>query len=164
MKMTMRIRTIITMLLLMAMVVVSAQGLKTTVDEDRKAEIRETLALDYSIPDYSTSKANPKVIGQRLADILNKFQEMSESQTIMGTISVIQAQQIEGMIYCAVKKVKVNKVQKQGNTITIVYDTDLAENAKNLKKSKIEFTFVDGVSEDVATNDIFSNVCRYIKE
>lgn len=82
----------------------------------------------------------------------------------MGTISVIQAQQIEGMIYCAVKKVKVNKVQKQGNTITIVYDTDLAENAKNLKKSKIEFTFVDGVSEDVATNDIFSNVCRYIKE
>ena len=39
------------MLLLMATVVVSAHGLKTTVDEDRKAEIRETLALDYSIPD-----------------------------------------------------------------------------------------------------------------
>ena len=40
------------------------------------------------------------------------------------------AQQIEGMIYCAIKKVKSNKVQKQGDTITVIYDTDLAENAK----------------------------------
>lgn len=47
----MRIRTIITTLMLMATVMVSAQGLKTTVDEDRKAEVRKTLALDYSMPD-----------------------------------------------------------------------------------------------------------------
>ena len=103
----------------MVTMVVSAQGLKTNVDEDRKAEIRETLALDFPIPDYSTSKANPKVIGQRLADILNKFQEMSELQTVMGAISVIQAQQIEGMIYCAVKKVKFNNVQKQGKQLPL---------------------------------------------
>lgn len=151
-------------LLLMATVMVSAQEMKTTVDEDRKAEIRKTLALDYSIPDYSTNKIDAKVMGRRLADILTKFQDMTQSQTILGTLSVIQAHQIDGMIYCAVKKIKLNNVQKQGNTITIVYDTDLAENAKKLKKSKLTFTFVDGVSEDVATNDIFSNVCRYIKE
>ncbi len=152
------------MLLLMATVVVSAQGLKTTVDEDRKAEIRKTLALDNSMPDYSTNKIDAKVMGRRLADILTKFQDMTQSQKILGTLSVIQAHQIDGMIYCAVKKIKLNNVQKQGNTITIVYDTDLAENAKKLKKSKLTFTFVNGVSEDVATNDIFSNVCRYNKE
>ena len=55
MPMRIRIRMIITTLLLMA-TVVSAQGLKTTVDEDRKAEVRKTLALDYSMPDYSTNK------------------------------------------------------------------------------------------------------------
>ena len=80
--------------MLMATVMVSAQGLKTTVDEDRKAEVRKTLALDYSMPDYNTSKINAKVIGQRLADILNKFQEMSQSQTNLGTLSVIQSQQM----------------------------------------------------------------------
>jgi len=122
----------------MATVVVSAQGLKTTVDEDRKAEIRKTLALDYSMPDYSTSKANPKVIGQRLADILKKFQDMIQSQTVMGSISVIQTQQIEGMIYCAVKKIKLHKVVKHGNVITITYDTYLSQNTKNIKKSKEE--------------------------
>ncbi len=82
----------------------------------------------------------------------------------MGTLSVIQAQQIEGMIYCAVKKVKLNKVRKQGNTITVVYDTELAENAKKMKKAQIVFSFVEGVSDDMVTNDIFANVCRYIKD
>lgn len=43
---TMRIKMIIATLLLMATVVVSAQGLKTTIEEDRKAEIPEMLALD----------------------------------------------------------------------------------------------------------------------
>lgn len=82
MEMTMRLKTIITTLLLMVTVVVSAQGLKTTVDEDRKAEVCKTLALDYSMPDYSTSKVNPKVLGKRLADILKKFQNMPQSQTV----------------------------------------------------------------------------------
>lgn len=118
----------------MATVVVSAQGLKTNVDEDRKADIRKTLALDYSIPDYSTSKPNPKVMDQRLADILNKFQEMTQSQTIMGTLSVIQAQQIDGLVYCAVKKIKLHNVERSGNQITISYNTELDKNQKNLKK------------------------------
>ena len=148
----------------MATAVVSAQGLKTNVDEDRKADIRKTLALDYSIPDYSTSKPNPKVMGQRLADILNKFQEMTQSQTIMGTLSVIQAQQIDGWVYCAVKKIKLHNVEKSGNQITISYNTELDKNQKNLKKVQLVFKFVDGVSDDMATNNIFTNVCRYIKE
>ena len=84
----------------MATVVVSAQGLKTAVDEDRKTEIRETLALDYSMPDYSTSKVNAKVIGQRLADILNKFQEMSQSQTKLGTLSVSTTDRWYDLLYC----------------------------------------------------------------
>ncbi len=84
-------------------------------------------------------------MGQRLAVILNKFQEMTQSQPNLGTLSVIQAQQIDGMIYCSLKKVKLNEARKQGNTITIVYDTELAQNQKNIKKSKLFFTFVDGI-------------------
>lgn len=82
----------------------------------------------------------------------------------MSSLSVIQANQIDGMIYCAVKKVRLNKVKKQGNTITIIYDTELAQNQKNLKKSQLVFQFVDGVSEDAAINDFFMNICRYSKE
>lgn len=150
--------------LLLGVTSLSAQRLKTYIDEDRRAEVRKTLVLDYSMPDYTTSKPNPKIIGQRLADILDKFQEMSQSQTMMGSISVIQTQQIDGMIYCTVKKVKLNEVAKHGNQITITYDTELARNQKNLKNSKIVFIFVDGVSDDMATNDIFTNVCKYVRD
>ena len=154
---------IITALMLMVSMGGAAQ-VKTGLTDEYKNEVHKTLALDYSMPDYSTSKINSKVIGKRLADILNKFQEMTQSQTVMGAISVLQSQQIEGMIYCPVKKVKLNKVQKQGNIITIVYDTILAENAKKLKKSQMVFSFIDGMSDDIATNDLFTSVCRYIKE
>ena len=150
--------------LLLGAISLSAQGLKTTVDEDRKAEIRKTLALDYSMPDYSISKINSKVMGKRLVEILDKFQEMSLSQTNMRTLSIIQAKQIDGMLYCAVKNVKLNKVVKQDNVITITYDTELAENAKKIKNSQLVFSFVDGISNDIATNNFFTNVCRYIKE
>ena len=56
-----------------------------------------------------------------------------------------------------------NKVVKQGNVITITYDSELAENAKKMKKAQIVFTFIDGVSEDVASNDFFANICCYKK-
>lgn len=75
----------------------------------------------------------------------------------MSSLSVIQANQIDGMIYCAVKKVRLIKVKKRGNTITIIYDTELVQNQKNLKKSQLVFQFVDGVSEDAAINDYFMN-------
>lgn len=67
------------------------------------------------------------------------------------------------MIYYAVKKIKLHKVVKQGNLITITYDTELVQNQKNLKKSKLVFSFADGVSDDIATNNMFTNVCRYIR-
>lgn len=147
----------------MASMGMSAQ-VKTMQTDKYKNDVREKLALDYSMPDYSTSKINAKVMGPRLAAILKKIQEMKAADTSMGALSVMQAQQIDGMTYCAVKKVKLIKVVKQGNTITIAYDIELKQNAKKIKKVQIVFSFVDGVSDDVATNDFFTNICRYIKE
>lgn len=40
-----------------------------------EAQVRETLALYYSMPDYSISKIDAKVIGPRLAAILKAVNE-----------------------------------------------------------------------------------------
>ena len=45
--------------------------------DEYKNEVREKLQLDYSMPDYSTSKVNPKVMGPRLAKIFEKIIDMS---------------------------------------------------------------------------------------
>lgn len=55
-------------------------------------------------------------------------------------------------------------VTKQENEIFIRFNTTQESNNLNLNKSQIVFRFINVVSEDIAINDFFSNICRYIKE
>ena len=142
----------------------SAQGLKTNVDEYRKVEVSKTLALDYSIPDYSTCKIDEKVMGHRLATILERILECYNQNIYKSTLSIIQSGQVDGLSYGRIKNLKLDNVTKNGNKITISFITTLEPNNLKLKKAQIVFLFVDGASEDVATNDFFTSICRYIKE
>lgn len=133
-------------------------------DEEYKTKVRNTLKLDYSMPDYSVRSINAKVMGDRLAKIVKKTLVMCQSQTNLGSLSVIQSRSLEGLSYCTITNVKFAKATKQGNVISLHFNTTLAENVKKIKKSQIVFKFVDGVSDDVATNDYFTGICRYINE
>lgn len=161
------IKILFTALLMLVSLAGFAQGNNQT-DAEILAEyqnrVRQSLQLDYSMPDYSTSSINAKVMGDRLAKIVKKTLEMCQSQTNLGALSVIQARRIEGLTYCTVTNVKFGKATKQGNVISLYFNTTLAENSKKIKKSQIVFSFVDGVSDDIVTNDFFISICRYIKE
>lgn len=104
-------------------------------NEEYKTRVCNILQLDYSMPDYSTSRINAKVMGDRLVKILEKMQEMSQSQTNLGSLSVIQSRSIEGVSYCSVTNVMFAKATKQGNVITLYFNTKLAKNVKKIKKS-----------------------------
>lgn len=129
-----------------------------------EAQVRETLALDYSMPDYSIKKINAKVMGSRLAAILEAMNENYQQPKYLSRLSLMQKSQIPDMPYCTVKKMKLKKVEKQGNVITITYETLLEPNAQNIKKAQLVFQFVNGVSENSSVNDFFCDICRYIKE
>lgn len=154
-------------LLVFATVSLPAQptgGSATEAKAQYEAQVRETLALDYSMPDYSISKIDAKVIGPRLAAILKAVNENYQQPKYLSRLSLMQKSQIEDMPYCTVKKMKLKKVKKRGNVITITYDTVLEPNALNIKKAQLEFRFVDGVSESKAVNDFFCGICRFIEE
>ena len=129
-----------------------------------KQEVRSKLQLDYSLPDYSTSKISSKLMGPRLAKILETICDTYQQYTNLSALSVIQSRQVEGLNFCRIKSMKLDKVTKQGNEIMIRFNTTLESNNLNLKKSQIVFQFNEGVSEDMATNDFFSNICRYTKK
>ncbi len=146
---------------------VSAQPIDASSAEAKaqyEAQVRETLALDYSLPDYSIKKVDARVMGQRLAVILKAVNENYQQPKYLSRLSLMQKSQLEDMPYCTVKQMKLKKVEKQGNVITITYETVLEPNAMNIKKAQLVFRFVDGVSESNFVNDFFCGICRYIKE
>lgn len=58
-------------------------------------------------------------------------------------------------MYCAVKKLKLDKFSKRGNKLNISFVTTLDSNNLNIKKSNLVFASIDGVSKDVATNFLY---------
>ena len=159
---------LITMLLLLGAagtVSVSAQSTwGNTSDDQYKSEVRQTLNLDYSLPDYHTGKIDPKVMGPRLALLLEELCSKYKESVNNSYLSTIQCQQIEGLDYCTIKEMKLEDVSKSGNTITIRFKTTLNKNPLNIKKSDLTITFVDGVSESKYANSLFMTISKYLKE
>ena len=161
------IRTALIAFLVLVTVSVPAQptgGSATEAKAQYEAQVRETLALDYSMPDYSISKIDAKVIGSRLAAILEAVNENYQQPKYLNRLSLMQKNQIADMPYCTFKQMKLKKVEKHDNSITITYETILEPNVQNITKAQLVFRFVDGVAESSSVNDFFCGICRYIKE
>lgn len=155
---------LITILLLLGATNISAQTSgEISKQEQYKQEIRAKLQLDYSMPDYSVYKVDAKVMGPRLASILQELCAKYKRSDYLSTLSMIQADQIEGLDYCTIEKLGLVNVTKSGNTIAIRFKTTLAQNPLDLKKSDLILTFVDGVSDKKNINALFVNISNYLK-
>ncbi len=65
------------------MVSLFAFGQSNESQELYNAKVRESLALDYSMPDYSVRKIDVKVMGPRLASILTTLNEVYKQETYL---------------------------------------------------------------------------------
>lgn len=137
-----RIKILFTVLLMLLPFLGFAQMDK---QEEYRNKVRNALQLDYSMPNYSTSKIDAKVMGPRLAKILERILETYDQSVYLSSLSVIQSSQVEGLNYGRIKSMKLGKVAKHGKEITICFNTTLENNNHELKKSQIVFQFVDGV-------------------
>lgn len=160
----MKIKGIITLLMLMVSMIASAQlwtGYKS--DSVRLAEYREQIALDYSMPDYSVTTIDEKKIGSRLANILRYYEEASHQNMIRRKIAAILVEQNEAFEYTSPEflKQKLVKIEKSADDITIVYRLWLDKNPAKLKHVDILYHFKDGVSESNTVNELFSHMSRY---
>ena len=155
-------------LFLMTMLILFTQSLSaqtTQQSEDaRTVELRQELGIDYSMPDFSTSKIDGKVIGERLAKLLQQLQSKYDNCVLNQYISLIQCEQIENLSYATVEKHHITRISKVGDVITIEAKTKLSNNAAKVKNAKLTFIFTKGVSESTSVNDLFKYLGRYIKD
>ena len=164
----MTLRTLLFCLLTLSSLSASAQTRTLTEaqrEELKRQEYRESINLDYSVPDYNVKKPDEKVMGWRLAKILMSL-ERNYTQTLHNQIlSHIRNKQMGEFkySYLHIDKISILNIQKQDSAITIKINTLSKQNRQKIAFD-IVLTFVNSLSEDMTANQLFSDLARYIKE
>ena len=132
-------------------------------NDDRKEKTRKEIGLDYSMPDFETSRIDGKVIGTRLASILQYLKVHENDFTIKSQLTIILRDQEPDLQYAIIEKVKTKTIQKTGQEITVIIELKIGKNPLGIKRRNITLRFVDGLSDNVAENDLFRYICSYLQ-
>ena len=156
---------LITILLLLGATNIFAQSdANTRRDSLYRQEVREMIALDYSMPDYSVKKIDESKLGSRLASLLRYLDENQKNSYINPWIASVIKEHNESLKdkFFEVEKLKLVSVSKAGDVISIKYKASLSAKIDNSEPVFLIIHFIDGVSESKNVNDLFSYISRYI--
>ena len=165
----MRIRLIITSLMLLLSATLSSQSHQPSdirpQTSDRMAAYREAIGLDMTVPDFETKKIDAKVMGTRLAGILEYLLENYTQGTYDRLLTRMLGEQVEELkqAYFNIKKMKFVSASKKDNEITILMKVWPDKNTRNVKQVDLTIHFNGGVSESQIANELFSYMSRYVQ-
>ena len=133
-------------------------------DSERNAEYKKAIGLDTTVPDFDTNKIDAKVMGSRLANLLNYLLENYDHESYELQIVQILGKQNESLqhLYYKIKKMQFANASKQGDVMTVLMHVWPDKNKADVNQTDLMFRFVDGVSDDQATNALFSYMSRYV--
>ncbi len=142
-----------------------AQSLPVRSDEAKRTELREKIGLDLTVANFDTKKIDAKVMGTRLAGILDYLMDNYQQSVYDRRLNQIASEQNEALENAnfQIKIMKFLNAIKKGNEITILMRVDLQKNAANVKQTDITFHFIDGLSERDKVNEMFSYISHYVQ-
>ena len=142
---------------------VSAQT--SAISDEARKEIREKIGLDMTVPDFETKKIDAKVMGTRLAGILEYLLENYKQASYERQIALIVGEQYEALqdTYFYINKIKFVSASKKDNEITILMKVWPDKNTANVKQADLKIHFIDGVSESQSANELFTYMNRYVQ-
>lgn len=152
-------------LLMLAAGSMSAQSYSQGKDP-KVIEMRQKIGIDYTVPDYDVRKPDAKVMGWRLAKVLKKLEQNYQQGTYNRMLASIRSEILEepNLRYIPVNKMKILKIQKIGDVITIRISTSSKNETLGKLNHEFDIKFEKGVSDNDTTNQLFSDLNRYIKE
>ena len=151
--------TILTLLSVNVSASNAVEGKQPSAEET--SAIRQQIGLDLTMPDFNTKKIDARIIGSRLAQMLNLLHNTRDF-FYCGCLSKIVAEQNPGLLYLKIEDVKVKRIKKNGNTLDIMIDLSLDADEKSQDTCHLPIRFVDGVSDSIATNELFCYLSRYM--
>ncbi len=121
-------KILVSFLLLLGAASLSAQSASETDKQALyNAELRNKLNIDYSMPDFSTSKLDANIIGYRLAWMLNRLQDNYKDGIYNHYLSMIVCERSDSLNYVTIESFKIKNISKTGNVITIQSNAKLSK-------------------------------------
>ena len=153
----------LTAVLLLASVAAFAQPVQD--NSLQQAKYRTEIGLDLSVPNFNTKAIDAKVMGTRLAGVLDYLLETYQQTVYNRKLTQILKEQVPELEYQEFQLTKVQFVsaQKVGEEINIQFTVWLTENKAKIKKATLAFHFKDGISESNETNELFSKMSNYVQ-
>lgn len=134
-------------------------------DSERAAEYKKTIGLDTTVPDFNTNKIDAQVMGPRLANLLNYLLENYHQESYELQLAQILSKQNEDLqhLYYKIKKMQFANASKQGDIMTVTMNVWPGKNQADVNQTDLIFRFIDGASDDLTTNALFSYMSRYVE-
>ena len=157
---------LLTFLLLLFTVSLSAQWRSTKQsEEEKRAEYREKIGIDMSVPDFDTKKIDAKVMGPHLANILTFLMKNYLQGFYISQLKDIASDQNNALqyVYLEIKKLSFVYAVKKGDELAIMMKLQLHKNTSGVKQTNLLFYFIDSVSEDKKINELFSTISHNVQ-
>lgn len=126
--------------------------------EDPKViELRQKIGIDYTVPDYDVRKPDAKVMGWRLAKMLQKLEQNYQQGTYNRMLASIRSEILEdpNLRYTALNKMKIQKIQKVGDVIAIRINTSSKNETLGKLNHEFDIKFDKGVTDNDTANQFF---------
>lgn len=142
-----------------------AQSLPVESDSIRLEKYRTEIGLDMSVFDFDTKKIDSKVMGTRLAGILDYLMDNYHQSVYNRKLSQILKEQddVLGKSEFEIQKLQFDRASKKDDEIIMHFTVWSSKNIANVNKTSLVFRFKDGVSDCLATNKLLSMMSRYVQ-
>jgi hypothetical protein len=152
-------------LLMLASLTAFAQNFPVQTDSLRLEKYRTEIGLDMSVPDFDTKSIDSKVMGTRLAGILDYLMKNYKQAVYSRKLSQILKEQVPPLekLEFELKKFQLVRATKSGDEISLLFSVLPNINDVKVKQTDLIFHFKNGVSESQATNELFSMMSRYVQ-
>ena len=113
------------------------------------------------MPDFDTKSIDATVMGTRLASLLENYHQSVYERKLYKILKE-QNQTLEKLEF-EIAKIQFDDANKIGDEITLSFTVWPSKNLAKVKQTELVFHFKDGVSENQATNELFSIMSRYVQ-
>lgn len=169
-KISFLIKTTIVLLLAVSATSLKAQRVwgsdKEWTGKETKEEVwRKMIDIDMSVPDFKTTKVDQKVMGWKLAKIVDRIQSSYNHGLDNRILSSIRYEQTDDpqIRFETIDKWDFVSAEKKDSVIINKWHALTILNKKEKVEHDIFFKFVNGVTDSERINEFLSDIARYIK-